>query len=81
MLFRSAPRQEKWIYQHKKNLNVKVAMGVGGCVDIWAGTAKRAPDVFQRLGMEWFYRLMKEPWRYKRMLALPRFMIKVLFKK
>ena len=76
-----APRQEKWIYQHKKNLNVKVAMGVGGCVDIWAGTAKRAPDVFQRLGMEWFYRLMKEPWRYKRMLALPRFMIKVLFKK
>jgi len=76
-----APRQEKWIYQHKENLNAKVAMGVGGGVDIWAGTAKRAPVTFQRLGMEWFYRLMKEPWRYKRMLVLPRFMIRVLLKK
>jgi len=76
-----APRQEKWIYGHKDILKVKVAMGVGGCVDIWAGTAKRAPKAFQRLGLEWFYRLLKEPRRYKRMMALPKFMIKVLLKK
>ncbi len=73
-----APRQEKWIYNHRKDLNVKIAMGVGGGVDIWAGTAKRAPQVFRILGLEWFYRLLKEPWRFKRMLILPKFMIQVL---
>ncbi|WP_432665985.1 WecB/TagA/CpsF family glycosyltransferase [Wukongibacter baidiensis] len=73
-----APRQEKWIYKHRKDLNVNIAMGVGGGVDIWAGTAKRAPKVFQILGLEWFYRLLKEPWRFKRMLILPKFMIQVL---
>lgn len=76
-----APRQEKWMYEHKSELHVKVAMGVGGSVDIWAGTAKRAPVLFQRLGLEWLYRLIKEPWRYKRMLALPKFIIKILLKK
>lgn len=76
-----APRQEMWIHKYKTKLNVKVAMGVGGSVDIWAGTVKRAPQIYQRLGIEWFYRLIKEPWRYKRMLALPKFMIKVLFSK
>jgi len=76
-----APRQEKWIYNHKAVLKTKIAMGVGGSVDIWAGTAKRAPVVFQRLGLEWFYRLLKEPWRYKRMLVLPKFMIRILLSK
>lgn len=74
-----APKQEIWIHQYKDKLNVKVAMGVGGSIDIWAGTAKRAPEIFQKLGLEWFYRLIKEPWRYKRMMVLPKFMIKVLF--
>lgn len=73
-----APKQEKWIYEHRKNLKVKISMGVGGGVDIWAGTAKRAPKIFQILGLEWFYRLIKEPWRFKRMLVLPKFMIEVL---
>lgn len=73
-----SPKQEKWIYEKRKRLDVKVAMGVGGSVDIWAGTAKRAPKAFQRLGLEWLYRLIREPWRYKRMLVLPKFLIRVL---
>ena len=76
-----APKQEKWIYQYREKLKARIAMGVGGGVDIWAGTVKRAPKVYQKLGLEWFYRLLKEPWRYKRMLSLPKFMIKVLFSK
>ncbi len=73
-----APKQEKWISKHKKILNAKVAMGVGGSVDIWAGSAKRAPKIFQNLNLEWFYRLMTNPSRFFRMLELPKFMIKVL---
>jgi len=68
-----APKQEKWIYEHREQLHVKVCMGIGGSVDVFAGKAKRAPEIYQKLGLEWFYRLMKEPWRYKRMLALPKF--------
>ncbi|QUH25667.1 WecB/TagA/CpsF family glycosyltransferase [Serpentinicella alkaliphila] len=73
-----APKQEKWISQYKHLLKCNLAMGVGGSVDIYAGTAKRAPKIFQKLGMEWFYRLAKEPWRYKRMMSLPRFILKIL---
>lgn len=76
-----APKQEKWIYQHRKVLKTRIAMGVGGGVDIWAGTVKRAPMIYQKLGLEWFYRLLKEPWRYKRMMSLPKFMVKVLMSK
>ncbi|MEW9121219.1 MAG: WecB/TagA/CpsF family glycosyltransferase [Thermotaleaceae bacterium] len=76
-----APKQEKWIYSNYDKLKVKIAMGVGGCVDIWAGTAKRAPFIYQKLGMEWFYRLLKEPWRYRRMMVLPKFMLKILLDK
>ncbi|SKC50713.1 WecB/TagA/CpsF family glycosyltransferase [Maledivibacter halophilus] len=76
-----APKQEKWIYKHRKELKAKIAMGVGGCIDIWAGTAKRAPKIFRILGLEWFYRLIKEPSRFKRMMVLPKFMIKVLTSK
>jgi N-acetylglucosaminyldiphosphoundecaprenol N-acetyl-beta-D-mannosaminyltransferase len=73
-----APRQEKWIYRYRKILNVRVAVGVGGSVDVWAGTAKRAPLFFQKTNLEWFYRLVKDPSRIGRMMALPKFMIKVL---
>ncbi|AOY74831.1 WecB/TagA/CpsF family glycosyltransferase [Clostridium formicaceticum] len=75
-----APKQEKWIYKYQHQLNCKLAMGVGGSVDIYAGTAKRAPILFQKLGLEWFYRLAKEPWRIKRMMALPKFLIRVTLK-
>lgn len=73
-----APKQEKWIHSNKKILNTRVAMGVGGSLDVWAGTAKRAPVIFQKLGLEWFYRLLTQPTRVMRMMSLPKFMIKVL---
>lgn len=75
-----APKQELWIGTNGDRLNCKIAMGVGGSVDIYAGAAKRAPKVFQRMGLEWLYRLIKEPWRYKRMLILPRFLIRFILK-
>jgi N-acetylglucosaminyldiphosphoundecaprenol N-acetyl-beta-D-mannosaminyltransferase len=59
-------------------LNVPVMMGVGGSFDVIAGRVKRAPKLFQALRLEWFYRLLKEPTRYKRMLALPKFVLKVI---
>lgn len=76
-----APKQELWIAKHKKILNTKVVMGVGGSVDIWAGTAKRAPKIFQSLGLEWLHRLLREPHRIGRMMSLPKFMVKVLISK
>ena len=69
-----APRQEKWIYKNKEKLrNVKVLIGLGGSLDVYAGTANRAPDIFIKLGLEWFYRLIKEPYRLGRMMKLPKF--------
>ena len=73
-----APKQEKWIFSHLDRLNVKVCMGVGGTINILAGTAQLAPDFFRRNGLEWLFRLWKEPRRAKRMLDLPRFMLRVL---
>lgn len=72
-----SPKQEKFIKKYKERLNVKGAIGVGGCLDVWAGNVERAPEFYRNHGLEWFYRLMKEPSRYKRMGALPLFMIKV----
>ncbi len=73
-----APKQEIWIHEHKQNLRVKVCIGVGGSLDVFAGCVKRAPVFFQKNGLEWLYRLFKEPWRYKRMLDLPRFILLAL---
>ena len=73
-----APKQENWIVANKDKLNVKMAMGLGGCIDVFAGNVKRAPDIFIKLGLEWFYRLCKEPKRFFRMLALPKFMLTVI---
>ncbi|AEF16478.1 glycosyl transferase, WecB/TagA/CpsF family [Thermoanaerobacterium xylanolyticum LX-11] len=76
-----APKQEKWIYENRNKLKAKVAIGVGGSFDVIAGKVTRAPEIYRKLGLEWFYRLLKEPWRYKRMMALPKFAVKVLFSK
>ncbi len=73
------PKQEVWIDTHKEDLGAKVIMGLGGSLDVFAGTVKRAPVVFQKLGLEWFYRLIKQPSRAIRMLALPKFGFTVLF--
>jgi N-acetylglucosaminyldiphosphoundecaprenol N-acetyl-beta-D-mannosaminyltransferase len=72
------PRQDLWIAQHRAELPATVAIGVGGAFDFVAGVARRAPQWLQRLGLEWLYRLMTQPWRWRRMLALPRFVWLVL---
>lgn len=73
-----APQQDLWIHRHLGRLGVPVAMGVGGAFDFISGRAKRAPAWMQRLGLEWFHRLLHEPWRWRRMLALPKFVWLVL---
>ncbi|MGG3739378.1 WecB/TagA/CpsF family glycosyltransferase [Aeribacillus pallidus] len=73
-----SPKQELWIKEHMDRLCPLVYQGVGGSFDVYAGRVKRAPLVFRKLGLEWFYRLMKEPKRLKRQLALPKFLWKVL---
>ena len=73
-----AEKQERWIYENKERLNDKVLMGIGGSIDVFAGKVKRAPDIFIKLNLEWFYRLLKQPSRFIRMLALPKFLIAVL---
>jgi N-acetylglucosaminyldiphosphoundecaprenol N-acetyl-beta-D-mannosaminyltransferase len=70
--------QEPWIYKYKEALSVPVMMGVGGSLDIIAGKMKRAPVAMQKLRMEWLYRLLKQPTRAGRMLALPKFVLKVI---
>ncbi len=73
-----SPKQEKFINKYKEVLKVKGAIGVGGCLDVWAGNVERAPEFYREHGLEWFYRLIKQPSRFKRMGALPVFMTKVL---
>ena len=75
-----APKQEKWIYENQDKLRARVLMGIGGSLDVFAGEVERAPEAWCKLGLEWLYRLIKEPWRFKRMLALPKFALTVLFK-
>ena len=75
-----APKQEKWIYEHKGELNCKVCMGLGGSLDVFAGTVERAPEFYQKHGIEWLYRLMKQPKRFFRMLDLPKFAVTVILK-
>jgi len=74
-----APKQDKWIERNRLNLStVRVAVGVGGSLDFVTGRAVRAPQWVQRIGLEWLHRLSKEPWRWRRMLALPRFALRTL---
>jgi N-acetylglucosaminyldiphosphoundecaprenol N-acetyl-beta-D-mannosaminyltransferase len=73
-----APKQELWINTNKDKLKVNACLGVGGTLDILAGNVKLAPDFFRNNGLEWLYRLYKEPRRFKRMLRLPKFILYVL---
>ncbi|HKZ70663.1 MAG TPA: WecB/TagA/CpsF family glycosyltransferase [Anaerolineales bacterium] len=68
-----APAQDKWIVRNRVRLNVPVMMGVGGALDFITGAATRAPKWAQSLGLEWLHRLIRQPWRWRRMLALPKF--------
>ena len=76
-----APKQEFWINMYKDIIRVPVSIGVGGSFDVLAGQVKRAPKLFQDLHAEWLYRLIKEPRRYKRMMALPKFVLKIMQEK
>jgi len=75
-----APGQEFWIKDHQKTIQVPVCIGVGGSLDVIAGKVKRAPIYIQKAGLEWLYRLIKEPHRIGRMAALPKFTISVRLK-
>ena len=71
------PKQEKWLAKHLGELSVPVAIGVGGTFDVMAGVMKRAPRWMQRAKLEWLFRGMMQPQRAGRLLALPRFVLKV----
>jgi N-acetylglucosaminyldiphosphoundecaprenol N-acetyl-beta-D-mannosaminyltransferase len=74
-----APRQDQWIARNRERLKVHVAMGVGGTFDFIAGVVPRAPLWMRRLALEWLYRLYQQPWRWRRMLRLPRFVWAVIW--
>jgi len=72
------PAEEKWIAHHRARLGVPVMIGVGGAFDFVAGVTRRAPAWMRRLGIEWLHRLLSQPWRWRRQLALPRFLLLTL---
>ena len=71
-----APKQEKWMARWGQHTGAKMAIGLGGCLDVYAGNVERAPEAWQKLGMEWAYRLKKEPKRITRMAKLPLVLVK-----
>ena len=74
-----APSQEKWIYENMSKLKqCRLIIGIGGSFDFIAGTQKRAPELFRKSGLEWMYRLYKQPSRWRRMMKLPLFALNVL---
>ncbi len=70
-----APKQELWMSKHVNDLNGTLMVGLGGSLDGYAGVVKRAPKIFVKLGLEWFYRLICQPWRLGRMMRLPKFLV------
>lgn len=76
-----APKQEFFIDQWADHIGVSIAMGVGGALDVWAGAVKRAPKWVSKIGLEWLYRMIKQPSRIKRMIKLPAFLFHVLVSK
>lgn len=76
-----APKQELWMAGNREKLNVGLMAGLGGTLDVYAGTVKRAPLIWQKLNLEWFYRCLKEPVRFKRIYKLPLFLLKALVKR
>lgn len=76
------PRQEEWITANRASLPcVRVMMALGGSLDVWSGTVRRAPALFRKAGLEWLWRIAKNPTRLKRAAALPAFVILTLREK
>lgn len=73
-----SPRQEFWIAKHARTAGVGVALGIGGSLDVISGTVQRAPAAWRQMNLEWLYRLVREPNRWRRQLALPHFIWLVL---
>lgn len=74
-----SPVQEEWIWNHRDQLEGAICIGVGGAFDFVSGAVERAPIAVQRLGLEWLYRLMRQPWRWQRQLRLIRFISMVVW--
>ena len=74
-----SPKQELWMAENLIRLNVKLCIGLGGSLDIYAGKVQRAPLFIRKLGLEWLFRLMREPRRIKRMIKLPLFVFVVIW--
>ena len=72
-----APKQEYWVADHLADLGIPVGMGIGGSMDVLSGNVKRAPKWMQKMSLEWLYRLLIQPTRFKRVLTLPKFMLAV----
>lgn len=75
------PYQDKWIYYNRDKIKAKIAIGNGGVMNILAGDLKDAPKFFKKFGLEWLYRLIKEPKRIKRQMVLPIYLLTVFFDK
>lgn len=74
-----SPKQEFFIKEAQKGLPEAVFIGIGGSFDVWSGVVKRAPEIWQKIGLEWLYRTVKEPKRFKRIFpTLPLFVLKVI---
>ncbi len=76
-----SPKQEKWINKNIQKINANIIIGNGGTIDVLAGEVNRAPDIYQKLGLEWLYRLIQDPKRIKRQISIPKFLIKIIFSK
>lgn len=74
-----APAQDLWIKRNQIRLRVPVAIGVGGSFDYISGRVRRAPTWMRKIGLEWLFRLFKQPWRWRRMLVLPHFALLAFF--
>ncbi len=72
-----SPKQETWVYNNLDKLNATVCMCIGGAIDVYSGNIQRAPKWISKIGFEWLYRAIKEPKRFKRLLKIPVFFVKI----
>ena len=75
------PRQELWMARYRDQIDAGLMLGLGGSLDVFAGDVKRAPMIWRRLNLEWFYRLICQPSRLGRMLKLPVFLLSVVWER
>ncbi|MCL2343670.1 MAG: WecB/TagA/CpsF family glycosyltransferase, partial [Firmicutes bacterium] len=76
-----SPKQELWMQRNAKSLDTGLLAGLGGSLDVFAGTVKRAPETWRKLGLEWLHRLFQEPRRLGRMLKLPLFLVMAVYER